>query len=502
MNEAEARVGNPVGWSLAESTAYIYISLPFVVFLLGWLVQPLGAGCAALYLWASWRFVQGRPADRTPGIPWPVVIGAATIALGWASMGGAGHFFYANPFDWGPRYALARDLVVAPWPVSYLQGADTLLLRAPLGYYLVPSLLAKMVGLEHVDLLLFAWTALGVMIFFVVAFPRAGFWRLMLAMGAFILAGGCDVLGYAEDYWALPVAGEHIEWWARSWQYSSNTTLLFWVPNHALAAWIATALVLRHANDGEVLGRGMPLLLAPLALWSPLSAVGILPIMCVAIGRRWFDREFCSVMARVLPICLASGLPVVLYLTHGIATIPGTSIGLRGGADSDYLSRMIWFLMVEIGLPAALLVASRPNALHIASIGFLLVLPLVGFGGGNDLVMRGSIPALAIVWIGLIDRFIMMPAGDHRPWRMAIALAWFSIGSVTALQEMVRAITMPRWAPDTRLSLPGAFARIADRKPFPPHYFTRVGSADLLERVVSPAGHSIVYVPPVPVDRR
>lgn len=502
MNDAKAMVSRPVGWSGAESTAYIYISLPFVVFLLGWLAQPLGGGCAALYLWASWRFLHGVGSDWTGELSWPVVIGAAAIALAWASMGGAGHFFYANPFDWGPRFALARDLVVAPWPVSYLQDADELLLRAPLGYYLVPSLIAKMVGLERVDLLLFGWTVLGVMIFFLVAFPRAGLGRLMLAIVAFILASGGDVLGYVEDYWSWPVPGEHIEWWAKLWQYSSNTTLLFWVPNHALAAWIATALLLRQAKDREVLGRGIPLLLAPLALWSPLSAVGILPIILVALAQWRFDREFCSLLLRVLLVCLMTGLPVILYLTHGIETIPGTSIGFRGGTDSDYFPRMIWFLMVEIGFLAALLVASRPDALHLASIAFLLVLPLFGFGGGNDLVMRASIPALTVLWIGLIDRFVLMPEGLGRRQRTAFVLTCLSIGSVTPLQEMIRAITMPRWAPDTRLSLPGAFSRIADRNPFPPHYFTRIDPADLLERALPRTRHPIVYVQPVQVDRR
>lgn len=502
MSDAEALVSRPIGWSVAESTAFIYISLPFVVFLLGWLVQPLGAGCAVLYLWASWRFLQRKRIDRIGEVSWPVLIGVAAIALAWASMGGAGHLFYANPFDWGPRFALVRDLVVAPWPVSYLKGADLLLLRAPLGYYLVPSLLGKMVGVELVDLLLFGWTALGVMIFFLVAFPRAGFWRSMLAIIAFILASGGDVLGYAEDYWSLPSPGEHIEWWAKFWQYSSNTTLLFWVPNHTLAAWIATALVLRHAKDRDVLGRGMPLLLAPLALWSPLSAVGILPIMFVALARWWSDREFCRILPRVLLVCLVTGLPVVLYLTHGIANIQATSIGIRTGANSDYFPRMIWFLMVEIGLPAALLLASRPNVLYLVSIGLLVVLPLFSFGGGNDLVMRGSIPALAILWLGLIDKFVLMPVGRGRQLRAMIALAFFSIGSVTSLQEMFRAMTKPRWDPDTRLSLPSAFARIADKKPFPPHYFTQVDSADILDRVLPRTQHPIAYVPPASVIPR
>jgi len=101
------------------------------------------------------------------------------------------------------------------------------------------------------------------------------------------------------------------------------------------------------------------------------------------------------------------------------------------------------------------------------------------------------------LWLGLIDKFVLMPVGQGRQLRVMIVLAFFSIGSVTSLQEMFRAITTPRWDPDTRLSLPSAFARIADRNPFPPHYFTQVDSADILDRVLPRTRHPIVYVPPV-----
>jgi len=37
----------------------------------------------------------------------------------------------------------------------------------------------------------------------------------------------------AIEHWDVT---KHLEWWAGRYQYSSMTTQLFWVPNHALGA--------------------------------------------------------------------------------------------------------------------------------------------------------------------------------------------------------------------------------------------------------------------------
>ena len=76
-----------------------------------------------------------------------------------------------------------------------------------------------------------------------------------------VLFSGLDIIGSLLDDgprfrtdWNITT---HLEWWAGKYQYSSMTTQLFWVPNHALGGWLIIGLLFR--NDGaHELGRDVP----------------------------------------------------------------------------------------------------------------------------------------------------------------------------------------------------------------------------------------------------
>jgi hypothetical protein len=235
---------------------------------------------------AAKRTAHGSPAILRAGPCWPL------LAAAWAALGGAGHLFHANGIDWVPRFAVLRDLAVAPWPPRYGAGADAMLLRAPPGYYLPVALLGQLAGLAWLDRLLLAWTWLGVALFFCANFggrPARG----LAAALVFAFASGLDVLGLLWREGSLPWPTQHIEWWAGGMQYSSNSTLLFWVPNHGLPGWIAGAWLWRLRDDPRFLAR-LPLLFLPVMLWSPLVAVGLLPLAVVAALRHWRDAFRCK----------------------------------------------------------------------------------------------------------------------------------------------------------------------------------------------------------------
>ena len=71
---------------------------------------------------------------------------------------------------------------------------------------------------------------------------------------------------------------KHIEQWSIGWQYSSNATLLFWVPNQALVGWITTGLLVhailhRRQKQHHIFYCGLS------ALWSPFVTIGLLPYL-------------------------------------------------------------------------------------------------------------------------------------------------------------------------------------------------------------------------------
>jgi hypothetical protein len=114
------------GYDWLDLTAFGYLALPVVLFLLGWLQWWVGIPLAALLLaGAGDRLPNASGAGRPRVARWGVVVLVIAAAVGWSSLGGAGHLFFAN-FDWQTRDLVLRDLVVGAWPVGYglREGAD------------------------------------------------------------------------------------------------------------------------------------------------------------------------------------------------------------------------------------------------------------------------------------------------------------------------------------------------------------------------------------------
>lgn len=483
----------PRNWSWIETAAFLYVLAPCLVFLISWITPAVGYPLAAIFTWACTRFLANKHGALSRGPDSSVIFIAMLFAGLWVSLGGIGHFFYANPFDWLPRFALARDLTEYSWPVSYLNNGQHLLLRAPLGYYSFPALGAKVFGLGWLDTLLFFWTTLGVSLFFLLVSPRKISWQVFAALVLFMLASGADVLGYLVHYHSLPILGEHIEWWNVSRQYSSNTTLLFWAPNHTIAAWIASALLVRNFADEVFVSCGLPLLLAPLALWSPLSAAGFLPVFLAAALCHCNNAQFLIRLARTGIVCLITGLPIVLYLTHGIANVPiEGKVASRVGVN--YFTDIAFFLMVEIAIFARATLAFERNSLRLVSVFVVVVLTFLNIGNDNDLAMRASIPALTVIWIALLDELIFEKIKPERRLLAGVVALFWLVGVVTPFQEFFRGFSNPRWVPDLARTLPQSFCVPQTGEPFPPHYFAPVPGDGPLAYVLVPPKHPIEFV--------
>jgi hypothetical protein len=365
--------------------------------------------------------------------------------------------------DWSVRMVVLHDLTLGAWPVGYgaLAGGEAVL-RFSMGYYLIPAGMgAWLGGVEAARLLLAAWTALGVLLFFALIVqswpkrrPRVVAGLLLLLM----LFSGMDFLGFWLEKARLPEAGEHIEWWAPWLQYSSQTTLLFWAPNHALPAWLGAAFVWRHREAG-LAPAPAALLLLTAALWSPLACVGLLPLLAVATIRRQSLRGWLGEL--VSPGVLAA-LPVLallaVFVSFGIVTeaVPLERRELADVATSSATwYEWICFQLFEWGFLAGALLASGPRRLgwpFWASCLLLFALPLLRFGPGNDLVMRAGIAPVTLLALSTASTLGsgLMP----RRWCRTVVLMLL-VGVATPAQELWRqTLGGSRW-PDEGRSMAG-----------------------------------------------
>lgn len=462
-----------------------YLILPVALFCL-WFTPMISVALLALLGYGTFRVL--RPGNLQPSSTRQgLIIAIVLLSLAWTAVAGVGHFFYTN-IDWVVRDAVLHDLSSTGWPPGYSnENGIALILRAPVGYFLPAAAIGHLAGFEAANYALYVWTALG--------------WGLVLLAGCSLFKtntqrvacvlvltffGGMDLLGYVWGERHLPAIGEHIEWWMPYIQYSSNTTLLFWVPNHALPAWLGTILILRHWRRPE-LAHLTPLLAAAIPLWSPLAAIGLFPFFLFGLDwRRDFKTLFSpNTCLPFIPIALL----LVLYLGMDATSVPHGWMITTAPSAVGFAYRYALFCLLEFGILALILARlTKFDAPLRTAIAVLCLLPLYYYGPGNDLAMRASIPALTVLALATVRPLTAL----NSIWHAMLVLV-LAIGMLGATQEPLRALTEPSWKPRQQ-SMPEAVASLSSdgTSSFPPHYFAR------------PDSHGMQWLlrKPYPVDQK
>jgi hypothetical protein len=183
--QADALVGAPASVDGLTALALAYLAFPNLIFLFGWFRLPIALLLCSAMIYFIARVFRPWPAVWRSQHAWSAVILLIVTSGAWAAFGGGSHFMYANP-DWYIRDAVLGDLVNAEWPAHYLAADGTpLILRSAIGYFLPLALFGKLFGLAHLDLAVYAWTTLGVLIFLLMLpLPRRVGSRLALDAAA------------------------------------------------------------------------------------------------------------------------------------------------------------------------------------------------------------------------------------------------------------------------------------------------------------------------------
>jgi hypothetical protein len=484
--------GSEAGLSLLDGFICLFLSLPLLLFC-AWFKWPFAIALAVMTVFGFQQLLQGSRLDHF-GVGPRLVLAIVAVAALWTALAGVGHFCYANS-DWLTRDAVLRDLTRTAWPPEYeSDGALPLILRAPVGYYLPAAALGSLLGLASADIALYVWTVIGFALVLCAATTLfSSSKQRWTCVGVMIAFGGLDLVGYFLSRWTLPAPGEHIEWWAQFAQYSSNSTLLFWVPNHALPAWLGMLLVLRHWRT-PALARIAPMLAATIPLWSPLAAIGLAPFFIAGLDWRRDVRQVFAVRSG-LPF-LGLALLVARFLTLDAQTIPG-GWAIDGFASAgDFFERYALFCTLEFGILALVLLRLKAFNVPLAtSLLILLALPIYRFGQGNDLVMRSSIPALMVFALATVR-----PLAEHARSASRYALmALLAVGALGAAQEPWRALMKPRWTMKDltlgEISSPRAHGYASA---LPPHYVATLNQPGLLALLREPS----LVRPDEPASRR
>jgi hypothetical protein len=455
-----------------------YLSLPLAIFVVGWFEWWAALPLLACTAYSLRSLIANGPAAGTRLAVTPLQLTVAVVVgCGWSVFGGTDHLVFANA-DWHIRDAVLHDLVDSPWPVGYgmLDGKETML-RAPVAYYLPAAIVGKIAGLSIAHLAMALWTALGASLFLlqVLSLTRSRLGIAVLAAAVVVLFSGLDIVGnlindgprFRAD-WNITT---HLEWWAGNYQYSSMTTQLFWVPNHALGGWLMVGLLYRNQGVARV-DAMLPILVVAAALWSPLTVVGLMPFVLWKVGAGMLQQHSLRLLRpTVWAPSLVVGLAVAAYLALDPSRIPkGLALANDSVAEagSDLL-RQAQFFLLEAGIIGFAILLMRRSIEVALALLILAVLPFAYLGPGNDLVMRASIPSLAVLAIGACLALIGKSVDDRELPKKAFLGGLLAVGAVTPIAEFARAAMLPSWPINLRATLIGA-----NCGKYAPHYVARV----------------------------
>ncbi|SLN75825.1 hypothetical protein [Ruegeria meonggei] len=471
--------------------SFLYLGLPNVLFAVGWLKPPYALGYTIVCLIGLVFLVAGTRRNFTPtselGRTLGYIVPVCCVLVIWIGFSGIGGIGFQNT-DWNAHNSLFKHLIEEDWPL--VLGADDpnhepFFYVYYVAFYLPAALVGKIFGWGAANLVLFLWSTTGVVIAIswflkVLDLPLTPF-RSLLAVLVFIAFGGLDIIGWYLRHENLPNMGEHLEWWAKHFQYSANTTLLVWVPQHTIAAWILTGVTMFHSIF-RIPPRSFGLFVAFSLLWTPFAIIGVLPFVVLAIVlwiRENGVRDVFSTSNFVLaPIV---GLTSALFLASNTFSFP-VSFGWSGRPD-------FWlFYLVFMGLEVAVffvplywLMKDRGTSYVYTpwlwtSLAVLIVLPFFRMGFANDFVMRGSIPALFVLIIFIAYGLLGTSFKAH-PIMKPVLLAVVCVGALTGGSELVRSVKNYTFPPPDSQSVQSFLElqvnHVAQRKGDPDSFFFR-----------------------------
>jgi hypothetical protein len=149
-----------------EDTAmlhYLYLSLPILVLMLGWMKLYLAVPLAVAVVWCCCRAVRGESAFWMPQWNRDMVRRAVFIVLIlalWVYFAGIGGLAWQNP-DHYYRNEIFHILVDKPWPVRVSEEGVARALTYYIGFWMPAAVFGKVFGLSAGFLFQAFWAVLG-----------------------------------------------------------------------------------------------------------------------------------------------------------------------------------------------------------------------------------------------------------------------------------------------------------------------------------------------------
>lgn len=443
----------PIKKSVVYLSTFLYLLLPFLLFVLFWIKPAYSIPVIAIIGYCAYRVGYDMGAKDlatihlSPRQLRQIYIGIGLLAV-WLFFSGIGNLAYQNS-DFEVRNAILRDLVQQPWPIKYGSNVDApgeatihdkYLLIYYFGYWLPAAGVGKLAGLQAANLFLIGWTLLGLSLIYAllcIYLKKATYFIVLLL----IFWSGLDSVGTLLTtliYGKGPEFGllSHIEWWAGpanvNAQFSSNTTLLYWVFNQTIPLWLCILLVLINRSAAYLF------FVVTLSLFlAPIGTIGLVPLIAFQLIKKTSEQGISVTVKDYFTFTNLIGATAVFAITFSFFS--ANKVGSLWGLVPMYTPGYGLFFLLEVGLLIGfLLVVQRTSrSLILFCAVLLLLIPFIKLGRLYDFSMRASIAYLFVLFV--LTAKTMLDRQVERKFKVGL-LAYLLIGSITPGLELTRSV--------------------------------------------------------------
>ena len=416
----------------------IYIVLPIIIFVLGWIRIYFAIPISIVLLIFLFRGIEKDDnsvlIDKTNYMFWIYILLFCAL---WVYFSGIGGLAYQNTDFWA-RNLIYHELCENEWPVKYINvyGYDTAYLSYYFAWWLPVAYVSKIFKLSNsmADILLLGWSVIGIFLVIYNLCQKLKKRTFIIPL-IFIFFSGLDAIGtYIELNMFIPNS-THIEYWAQFFQYSSNTTQLFWVFNQSIPVWLIMSRILTSNKKRHKIA-----MFSLIFAYSPWAMIGAFPLIIYEI---FVNRKDYKDYLSIENICI----PIIMLIIYGLFYKSGsaTSDSYIGSVfrynsevgEKRVLMNYILFVLLEVGIYFIIIEKYAKKLEYYGMVWLELhIIPLI-YITGRIFVMRSSIPLLFLLVYYILYSLINM-IKEKRFIKAALLTVILLIGSITPLAEIKR----------------------------------------------------------------
>ncbi|MDE6849208.1 MAG: hypothetical protein K2J44_07660, partial [Ruminococcus sp.] len=165
VNDVQSRTS-----SIFIKIAYLYLAIPFLIFIFGWFKLPIAvisAGIVIAGLYFAFRYAPKTDISQFSKENIPKILMIVIVAFIWVYMSGIGGFAFQN-FDHMWRNAILKNLVEYEWPIIINDASPYFSEPVAMIYYfafwLPAACVGKIMGLQAAHTFLYFWSVIGILI--------------------------------------------------------------------------------------------------------------------------------------------------------------------------------------------------------------------------------------------------------------------------------------------------------------------------------------------------